>query len=167
MDKIQPGSIILFKGKGFLFQVLSRIIQLKYPWWDRWGWHMALTVGYFSEYGWMVAEATGIGVEYSSIDDKKQPYRVINWCDDDISDHRVLTYVDSRLLCKYDKWAYIWTALQVLFPWVPRIVNRRYTCWEFVYEFCREMGHAVQQPHKYPMITDILKGESDASDLSV
>ncbi len=156
---IKPGSIILFKGKGFLYEILSRLIKMKHPEWDRWGWHMALVVDYHKSYGWMLAEAMADGVGYGWLKQKSSKWRVVNWCGD-VPAIEVRRFAADRMGCKYDVMAYIWTALQEIMPWFPRIVNNRYTCWELVYEFCREMGCAVQKPHKYPVITDIVKGDA-------
>jgi len=154
---MKPGDIIEFKGRGIVFQVLSRLLKHFNPSWSRWGWHLAIAVEYHKTKGWLIAEAIAKGVTLSWLDNKTLAFRHYTWIDREVHATEIRRFIADRAGCKYDVLAYVWTAIQFFFPRFPRIIDRSYTCWELVAEFCREMGKPIQQLHRYPFITDFLE----------
>lgn len=177
---MKTGDLIVFKGQGLIYRILSRILKWKRPDWDGWGWHVAIAVEYHKGKGWMIAEALAGGVKYSwlkglglSVADAagvnshgrlfycstyKCDYRVISHFTRSIHATELRRLIADDIGSKYDVLAYLWTALQIFMLWFPRILNNRYTCWEFVFWICRELGKPIQPLMKYPNIADIEVG---------
>ena len=153
MNSLKTGDIIIFKGKGLLFEVLGRLLKWKRPDYDRFGWHTAIVVEHHKGKGWMIAEALAGGVQYSWLDNRCE-YRIVSIFTRRIYATELRRVIADGIGCKYDVWAYLGTAWQVLFGG-GRWVNDRYTCWEFVAWVCRKLGKPIQPMGKYPLITDI------------
>ena len=151
-----PGAILEFKGEGPVFNLLSRLLKWKYPGWERWGWHVAMAVEYHPKRGWLIAEAVGQGVSFGWLDEKRE-YRVWNWFDKAIPAIRIREKAADLNRCSYDVFAYLWTALQILIPAMPRIVDNSYTCWEFVAYMCRELGKPIQDLHRFPILPEMIE----------
>lgn len=156
------GDIVVFKRQGFVSGVIGWLIQRFEKDWDGWGWHMAIAVEYHKTKGWLIAESIGKGVTLSWLDCYDRPFKSYNWFNKEISAYKIRRFLADRAGCRYDVSVYIFTLLQYLvLHWfnhpLPRVLDRKYTCWELVFEFCREMGKPIQAPHKYPMITDFMR----------
>jgi len=164
MNKV--GDIVEFKGKGSVHGILSRLIWLFERWWDRWGWHVAFICGYDNDRGPLICESVAGGVRVIPLREVAGgygEYRIHSWFEESPEQSKVDAYVESVLGAKYDVTIYLWTALQYLVRHlinrrIPRLLDNRYTCWENVFFFCREMGKPIQAIYDCPMITDLLKG---------
>lgn len=69
-------------------------------------------------------------------------------------------FVNDRLGCWYDIVVYLLTAAAILLrPCidVPRIINRRFDCWEIAFDFCDCMGEDITPSYQYPFLTDFLR----------
>ncbi len=160
------GDIIEFKGSGLVYGILSRLIKIFDRSWDRWGWHVAF-VCYGTERNPTICEAVAGGVRLTSLNDLTREYRIHHWFGDDPPDPgEVGAFVVKVLNSKYDVAIYLWTGLQYVIRhlWnrrIPRLLDDRYTCWELVFHFCREMGKPIQSIHDCPMITDLVRQVDD------
>jgi hypothetical protein len=160
---IQLGSIIVYKGNGLVFQLLSRLLKFFERDWDKWGWHMSVVVG--QEYNdWIVIEAVSGGVRKTRLT-KSQGYtrgvRVYNWLDE-FDAAKAGTFAAKHTGQKYDIAVYFWTTLGYLArkAWgrpIPRLFDDRWSCWELVYYFCDRMGKPLAESYDFPLITDFLK----------
>lgn len=157
---MKVGDIILFKGRGIGFKLLSRLIRLFEKDWDGWGWHMAYVAFIAPDGGALIAESVGRGIREASLPTNRE-YRVYTWLED--ADRlKIQEFTNKHLGENYDVAVYLWTMLQYLVlhffnhP-IPRLLDNRYTCWEFVFLMAREMGRPIQSLHRYPFLTDFLK----------
>jgi len=159
---ISVGDIIEFKGKGPVYECLSRVIRLFERKWDRWGWHVAFVANVTDDGTVYICEALGPGVLVSELSGYSLPYRVWRWFPNELPQSQVDTFVEDVLGKPYDVAIYGWTALQYLVRHffnrrIPRLLDDRYTCWELVWYFCREMGQPLQSIYDCPIITDLHK----------
>jgi len=169
-EKARAGDILIFKRSGFASAILSWLLQRFEPWWDRWGWHMAIihnrTRLSGRTLGWWILESQGQGVGINWIPRrdfyKIRAYRRLN---KKPTQSQLSSFKAKVEGCNYDVAVYFFTMLQYLIlhffnhP-IPRLLDNRWTCWELCALFCREMGKPWQPLHRYPMITDFLeKGE--------
>jgi len=158
MNELLVGDILVFKGHGVVFQLLSRFLKLFERDYDRWGWHMAYVSHIDKDV--FIAESLGSGVQINLLTDRE--YQAYHWLDK-VDENKLTAFTADHLDCNYDVAVYFWTMLQYLVLHffnhsIPRLLDNRYTCWEFVFLMCREMGKPVQALHTYPMLTDFLKG---------
>ncbi len=155
--EIKPGDILMFKGRGIIYRVLSLLLRMKRaPNWSQWGWHLAIAVEYHRNNGWIIAEALAHGVSLNWLDEKDSDFRVLRWLKRDVHSTEVRRWAASQAACKYDVLAYVWTAIQIFWPSFPRIIDRHYTCWELAFDWCRWAGLPIQPLHRYPIITDLV-----------
>jgi len=160
--KLHSGDIICFKGEGIIFKTLSFLLGIFDRQWHelKWKpWHMAIAY-HNGKWGWKVIESTGRGVEVNYL--LSEDYRVYTWLDKPPSRKKMEKFVTEHLGKNYDVGCYLLTMLQYLVLHffnhrLPRILDDQYTCWELVFEFCREMGKPIQSLHNYPIIIDFLK----------
>lgn len=163
LSEMRCGDILIFRGSGWVHKILSRWLKLFERWWDGWGWHMAF-VSYIDKATneIYIAESVGSGVQVTPLGADHNTYRVYRWFDELINEDKLTAFTERYLGCDYDVAVYFLTMLQYLVlhyfnhP-IPRLLDNRYTCWEFVFLMCREMGKPIQSIHKYPVITDFLK----------
>ena len=172
---MRPGDIILFRGKGLVFNLLSPILGLLRPFPKitfpavygsnilfKTGrpWHMAFALEWHKKYGWIIGESIARGVTPTYLDkyimNGNIPI-VIRWFDKSPRAIKLREFMAAHSDSKYSVLAYLWTALQVLIPWFPRIVTSRVTCWQNVFRMCRYCGKPIQELHKFPLITDALE----------
>jgi len=180
---MQPGDIILFRGKGFLFNALSPILALLRPYPEmifpfRYGWkgnervgrpwHLAFALEWHKKHGWIIGESIARGVTPTYLNKYiiagNIPI-VIRWFDKPPRPIKLREFMAAHSDTKYSAMAYVWTALQVLLPWFPRIVTSRVTCWQNVFRMCRWCGKPIQELHKYPLITDFLEAAEGADNV--
>lgn len=164
-DEIQMGDILVFKRKGFVSGILGPILKLFKRKWDGWGWHMAIAWEE-AQYknGLWILEATGDGVRVGllSEDKLKNEIRAYRWLDEPPSGEVMEKFMAENLDKGYDVLVYFWTLIQrgllrVIKHSIPRILNNRYTCWELVFLFAREMGKPIGDILDYPLLTDFLE----------
>jgi hypothetical protein len=64
IGQAKPGDILIFKGEGQPFGILSKCLKFFEPTWDGWGWHMAtLTQLRLDDGKWEYIEATDHGLD--------------------------------------------------------------------------------------------------------
>lgn len=162
-DQIRPGDNLVFKrGTWGIASLLSLLIKVFYPRWDRWGWHMAVVVAYDNiDKNWLVLEAAWPRVRINRLS-RMGEFRAYRWLDEQPPPDRVERFVDEHVGCRYDIPVYVLTFLAFLTRRIgfdfPRVIDRGYTCWELVYCFDDEMGKDISSDYNYPMITDFLEG---------
>ena len=160
---LRLGDIVVFKGEGLTFFFLGWFLKLFERWWDRWGWHTAFLCGH-DERGWLICEALASGVTVTPLSNyNNHPYRIYGWLDDEPSKVKVDQYLTDTVGKPYDVAIYFWTALQYLVRHffnrrIPRLLDDRFTCWENVFWFMRQMGKPIKSIYDCPVITDVLLG---------
>lgn len=159
----ERGDILVFRRKGFVSGVLGWILKRFERSWDGWGWHMGIAWKK-GIYGYWILEAAAEGVRVNLIDVEKfkDDIRFYKWLDEPPSDEAMEEFMLENLKYDYDVAVYLFTVLQYLvFHFlnhrIPRLLNKRYTCWELAFWYARVMGKPIQEIHKYPMVTDFLK----------
>lgn len=158
LEQIRPGDILVFKGSGPLFAVLSRILKVFELKWDRWGWH----VGFVASED-KLCESIAEGIVLSPLNKyPPEETRAYRWFDVQPERTKIVIYVTDHLGKKYDVAIYFWTMMQYLFRhfWnrrIPRLLDDRYTCWENVFQFCECMGKQIGAEYDCPMLPDMLK----------
>ena len=154
------GDIIVFRGEGFLFRVLSGILCLFDSEWRRRdfkGWHTAFISRFWDAHP-IICEALAGGVTENFLDTDRE-FKVYSWFDYPVDTH---DFVDSHLGKKYDVAQYFFTSLQYLIRHffnrrIPRLLDDSYTCWELLAEFARDNGKPFQVIYDCPMVTDIVR----------
>lgn len=169
-SKIRVGDNLVFKRSGLLANILSLLVKMFYPKWDRWGWHMAVVAWYDnSKRDWMILEATGQGVVLTPLSvliGKSGMPRIYHWNKVRINKDKVKAFVDTHLGQRYDVLLYFWTFAQYLFRhfWnkpIPRLLDYRWTCWELATEFDEFMGKPIVSKFDCPVIADLVKKLED------
>lgn len=156
------GQIVEFKGSGPVYGILSRLIKIFEPWWDRWGWHVGFICGEDTR-GIFICEAVADGVRIISLKDVVGEYRIHNWFGDNPpNQEKVNEFVNQVTGARYDVAIYLWTGLQYVFRHllnrrIPRLLDDRYTCWELCAYVCREMGKPWGTIYDCPLITDMIE----------
>ncbi len=160
---ILKSDLVVFQGGGTVFQILSRLIKIFNPWWNRWGWHTAIVwrqgIG-----GWFLLEATGQGVQekfYTNIYLREHTL-IYHWLPKCPAQRKMDKFFEEHILKHYDVTSYFWTTLQYLIRHyfnhrIPRLLDDRYTCWELIFEFCEKMGREIGSRYDCPMITEMVK----------
>ena len=159
-SEIRPGDIIMFKGNDIGYRLLSPILKLFNPKWDRWGWHLALTC-YKLDDTWRICEAIGDGVTVSKLN-MDSDFRVYRWFDVAPEPTKIIEFVNKHYGDKYDIAVYFFTALAYLLRhyWghrIPFLFDNRWSCWELTFYFCAMMGKPLAESYDFPMITDFIK----------
>jgi hypothetical protein len=154
-----PGDILIFKGKGLWYHLLSRLIKKwKEPNWDKWGWHMAPLVSQdeYMDAQWprlklsSLSQALKAGAEIRA-------YRIFPQIP---PLEKRESFIQKFWGRRYDWFAYILTACAALLrPHidVPRIINRSYTCWETAFEFADFCGISIEWDYFLPWLPDFLR----------
>lgn len=159
--EIQVGDVIVFKGKGLLFEILSRLLKLLEPDWDRWGWHLAIAEKEVDG-GWILIEALAPRVQEKFHDWKElwERTKAYTWLDSPPSKQKMSKFKELYLGYPYDVTAYIGITFAYLFWKVTgksfRMIDTEHLCWETVAAFCRFMGKPLQPIYMYPMIWRIM-----------
>lgn len=163
----KPSDFLEFKHKGRVAFILGRLLKMCEPWWDGWGWHLAILwerVTLAGQDGWKVLESTGKGVQlnFHSITELESKCRVHRWLESQPTPEAMDKFLNEYLRKPYDVACYIWTGAQYLFRhfWnrrIPRLLDDLYTCWELVFEFADVMGRRISADYDCPIITDFIK----------
>jgi hypothetical protein len=89
--------------------------------------------------------------------DFKEAYLVFRWFDQAPSETAVAAFMAKHKGEKYDNFfGYINVMLWFFVNWWPRIIDRKWMCWEFLYLFCGTFGKPIDEEYKYPLITIIM-----------
>lgn len=155
------GDILEFKRSGPVSWIVGNLLWLFEPWWDKWGWHLAIVCAIDKQGKVWIAEGTA-PVSRRRVIRNDEEYRVHQWLDLAVPPRKMLEVVQPYLGKKYDVQIYLWTALQYLVRHffnhrIPRLLDDKYTCWELVFEICRDLGKGIGSKYDCPMITDFLK----------
>lgn len=164
--ELQRGDIIIFKGKGPVFNILSTILSLFDKEWRQspWkGWHMAFIS---DEVGgaYTIGESVSKGITEAWLDETRD-LKVYRWLDKEPSRYKVQKFLLDRAYSRYDIGIYFWTMLFYLVRHyfnhpIPKLLDDRFSCWEGAGEFCAEMGKPVVSKYDTFFITDMLKALS-------
>ena len=151
----RPGDILTFKGHGFLYEVLSRIIKLKVPTWNREEWHTAPLVR-----PGIIMDAEWPRLKLSPITDwPANEIKVYRINETPPTQEQLDDFIKDVEGCRYDWLVYILTALAILLrPKIdfPRIINRSYDCWETAWEFADYINSDITHDYTYPFLTDMI-----------
>ena len=155
------GDFVLFDGAGSTFSILSWLLGRWDKTWralKRKPWHVGFLTGKNAEGEWVVGQARGgTGIGWLRLKDFKEPYLVFHWFDTLPSEAAVQAFMQKHYGEKYDNfWGYLFTILWFFVRRWPRIIDRRYMCWEFLYAFAVEFGKQIDDEYDYPLITIIM-----------
>jgi hypothetical protein len=151
------GDFVLFKGNGFLFNILSFVLSVfNKEWRDRqWKpWH----VGFIVQEG-IVCEALAGGVTLNPLS-KYSNYKIVKWFDSELDQVKVDAFVKKHKGEKYDILVYPLTAIAYLVRhyWgrpIPRLFDNSWSCWELLYYFADKMGKPIAEDYDFPLISDL------------
>jgi len=156
---LKRGDVLEFKAGKLksLSGLLAALLKRYNPDWTAWGWHLGVVYcRLYNDY--LIIEAAPSGVRLVLLSELRGQ----------ISIHRLLPY-EPRFYTmtnavkklngeRYDYIAYIWTALYIITGRrLPRVVNRRLTCWELVYRLYDLIGYPLALDYQYPVISDFEK----------
>ena len=155
---IRPGDIVLFKGQGLLYEVLSRLLKCFNPSWDRWAWHTGFIA--YDDEGWIVCEALANGVCLNPLNGRDA--RFYRWFDIEPPGDQIIKFIREHINDQYDVLLYFWTTVAYIVRhfWnkpIPRLLDNRWTCWELVTFFCDRMGKPIISIFDCPILTDMIK----------
>ena len=158
---IKLGDIVVFKRKGPVSFVLGGILKLFVPSWDGKDWHTAPVSKHDNERGWMICEALAGGVQENPLS-LYHDYTVYRWFDEVLDQSKVNKFVADHLGKAYDVAIYFFTALAIIIRhfWnrpIPKLLDRRFSCWELTQEFTTALGKPIVSPYDVVIITDLMK----------
>jgi hypothetical protein len=161
LSEARRGDILVHKGEGIVFEILSRFLRLFESWWDRWGWHMSFVVLRVMNQ-LTIAEARELFTGCREITTQTSNIRCYRYFDEVPDLEATSVYLTNSMGKRYDVAVYFFTMIQYLVlhfrnKSLPRILDDRYTCWELVFDYCTEMGKPITTIRKYPILTDFLK----------
>ncbi len=160
----RAGDAITWKGRGIVYQVLSRVLAVIdcKTHWDRYCWHTGYIVRVLADGKVVTSQAVQRGVEsitYSSINDMGE-CRIYRWLDNPPQEH-IDEYTMMHNGEPYDALDYLWVFLgaisMICFHHPFRMVNGWKMCWENLSEFCRYMGKELQPEDEPCLISRIVK----------
>ncbi len=159
---MKRGDIIAFYGHGILYEVLSRLLKLFEPWWDRKCWHTAIIFLVSPDGCYLLeSQAQGVNINFYQAQDLKDT-RLYRWFDSEPAEIKMEDFLAEHNNERYDVGLYFWTMAQYLIRHffnhrIPRLLNNRYTCWELVFRLAEELDHPIGSPYDCPLLTDFLK----------
>lgn len=172
MTELKTGTLLCWRGDGFLFQLLSSVLSIFDSTWRNrtWKpWHMAMIVGRTQTNDWRVFEATMPRTRTMPLSTLEkiygQDYRAYEWFALELPQDAVDKWVADRQGAKYDVLIYFLTIAQYLIrKWtkkqMPRLLDEAYDCWELAEEFCECFGRPWKYTHSnlhcYPMISEFM-----------
>jgi len=160
------GAIVVFDGDGVVWKVLSTILGWFYPEYNRFcpkPWHVGFISRLDTQRGWVVAEATGQGVQENYLSHYDQRYyKLYDWFGYSLLRVEVEKFLSWRIGCHYDKLAYVWVTVaclanKLLGINIGRWRNDSYMCWELVEEFVGCMGKPFVKNNRTITIVDIMR----------
>ncbi len=156
----------LHKGGGPVFNIFNFILGALYSRWRKrdWKpWHMSIPIQRTMT-GWFVMEGASPKSRihhYSFETLDRNAVRAYKWLDKKPDSMELGAFMSAYVGKKYDVDIYFWTAAQYLVRrfWnrrIPRLLDDRYTCWEFACEWAEANGKPFQAKYDCPFIIDIL-----------
>jgi hypothetical protein len=155
---IRPGDIGVCKGSGFIYNLFKPLLKVFFPYWDGWGWH-TFFVAFKNSDGWQIFEELGTGADVSPLSSFEN-MRFYRWFE---PDHKlIMQFILEYQGRKYDVELYFHTLLQYLSLrflniFIPKVKNKKYTCWELVCEFCKFSGKELVPDKICPLLPDMIK----------
>jgi hypothetical protein len=161
---LQPADILEYKrGKGFCVSgVLGRLLQIVDRKYDGWGWHVSIAWVRTTK-GWFILEATSRGVQLNhyTFEYLERTTRAYRWFDEPPDRQEMTDFALAHLGKPYDVAVYFWTGIAILLRRagvrLPKLIDRRYTCWELVQEFSFEMDDPIIPREDVIIISDLIK----------
>ncbi len=161
---IEVGTLVLFEGSGFLFNVLSGALSVFDSDWRKVKpkyWHVGFISRKDPDKGWLICESLAGGIQENPVNIYKGAH-YFKWFDSPPDLDKVKNYVDSHLKLPYDALAYVWVILATIGNKVFRVnigrwQNESYMCWENLEEFCLWMNKPVEKRNRTITICDIYK----------
>jgi hypothetical protein len=153
---LKRGDILEFKaGKlGTLSGILSALLKRFKPDWSGYGWHLCIVFCQICT-DYLIIEAATPGVRLVLLSEMKSEYRVHRLLSAEPDIYTMLKVIKKLTGARYDYIAYLWTALYIITGGrFPRIANRRFTCWELVYQIYGLLGYPLALNYQYPVIAD-------------
>ena len=123
-----------------------------------WGWHTVPMVSNRS-----FVDALFPRLRISRLTDPRyinRQFRVYRILETQPTQYKINKFIKDKVGCPYDFLAYPLTALAILLRPkfdIPRIINRRFHCWETAWSFADDMGFDITEPYNYPFLTDLLR----------
>jgi len=161
---MRTGDVIVFKGSGPVFQVLSCLLGLFDKLWRKrkWKpWHAAIAYEQETAHTFKIVDSTEQGVGFNFLDLNRTDYKSFEWFDEPISMSAFNRWLYDYFGKPYDYDAYLGTAISFfmkrIFGTTMRIVDKQYYCTELVAEFCRYFGKPLQPQNEYPMPNIVIK----------
>lgn len=177
ISQMEPGYTVAFKGNGFMFNLLSRILGVAEPGWRKrkWKpWHLAAASKKIkagdqlpdgetaSEDGWLLIEAAApeTGEYFHSMSELEAETKAYKWLEKPPSLQRMKQFKDIYLGFPYGVLSYVGVVFSYIcrkwFRIKWRIMDTEHMCWEVNSFFQRFMGKEYQRIWEYPMIHDII-----------
>ena len=161
----RPGDIVLFKGKGLIFSILSSILWIFDKEWRslKWKpWHTGFLTYKHGEY-WELCESLRQGIKLTNLTDyDPKTYRIYRWFKKEPASDLILKYLGTHLHKKYDIEFYFWCTLSYLFRHyfnrpIKYLLDNRFCCWENIYHFASHCKKPIGCKYDCPLITDLCK----------
>ena len=160
---LQNGDIVLTAYDNPIMKPLKWLLGRLIPEYGRlplkW-WHMAFVVDCRNE---TICEGWFPKVRLAPLSNHRC-YKVYRWFTEPPAKIDIDRFVKRYLGKRYDFLCYVWTiAYYMTGERLPRIYNRRFTCWELVADLCLWFGEPWADMFAYPLITDFIRemGEFD------
>jgi hypothetical protein len=160
----EPGCILEHKAGGWktVSGLLSRLLRICDRNYDKWGWH--LSIAYTKGLnGWWILEATEDGVELNYYDNLFlfRDTRIYRWFETPPCRDKMDAFMVEHIGQPYDVAIYFWSGLAVIIQNIfhiklPKITNRRWTCWELIQEFTQELNKPILSPKRIVIISDLI-----------
>jgi hypothetical protein len=159
----QVGDFVLFDGEHLAFSIFSALLGHYDKTWKALPekpWHVAFLSRKDLNGNWLIAEANGSkGVQEAPLSEygPNNKYLVFRWFDTPIDELDVHNFIQDTYGIKYDNfWGYAFTILWFFHRNFPRIIDRRYMCWEYLYCFADTFGKPIDVEYDYPFITVLM-----------
>ena len=161
--ELERGDIIIFRGHGLVFSVLSKMLSIFDKKWRRLQykvWHVAFISGKVLNL-YTIGESVNKGVTEAWLNENAD-FKVYRWLDKEPPRYKIQKFLLDRAYSRYDLAIYLWTMLFYLVRHyfnrpIPKLLDNHYSCWELVGEFCAEMGKPIVSKYDTFFITDMLK----------
>ena len=156
MITLKRGDILEFKaGKlASISGLLAALLKRFNPEWTAYGWHLSVVFcRLYNDY--LIIDAAPAGVRLVLLSEMKAGYKMHRLLPCEPRFYTMLNAVKKLNGARYDYIAYIWTALYIITGRrLPRIANKRFTCWELVYQIYGLIGYPLALDYQYPIIAD-------------
>jgi hypothetical protein len=158
------GTILTFPNRQGIGVWLAWLLRLvKEHNWSRREWHMAPMISPTMYLDFQMPRS-----RYAKLSDsitKEPDIRAWKLTDCTIDPNRLDDYIADHYDKPYDIYVYILTILSALCRPkidIPRLIDRKYMCWEGTFDFISDViGSEFEDDYNYPFITDFLRAVGD------